>query len=103
MSNSPSLTLPAPALDRSGADGKWQHEYEAFLRLKAPLLATHAGQYVVVHGGVVVDSGPDDVALALRFFAKQGNVPVHIGLVTDQPETAARIPHYRQQGSGDKA
>ncbi len=103
MSNSASLTLPAPAVERCAADGKWQHEYQAFLRLKAPLLATHAGQYVVVHNGDVVDSGPDDVALALRFFAQHGNVPVHIGLITDGPEAAARIPHYRQQGSGDEA
>ncbi len=103
MSTSPSLTLPAPALDRSTADGKWQREYQAFLRLKAPLLTTHAGQYVVVHDGAVVDSGPDDVALALRFFSQHGNVTVHIGLVTDGPEAVARIPHYRQQGSGDEA
>lgn len=95
MSISPSLALPAPSLDRSTADGKWQREYQAFLRLKAPLLATHAGQYVVVHDGAVVDSGPDDVALALRFFSQHGNVPVHIGHVTAGPEAAARIPHYR--------
>jgi hypothetical protein len=103
MSNSASLTLPAPSLDRSPADGKWQREYQAFLRLKGPLLATHAGQYVVVHDGAVVDSGPDDVALAMRFFAQHGNVSVHIGLVAAGPEAAARIPHYRQQGSGDEA
>jgi hypothetical protein len=39
----------------------------------------------------------------LRFFSQHGNVPVHIGLVTDGPGEAARIPHYRQLGSGDEA
>jgi hypothetical protein len=54
----------------------------------------------VVHNGLVDDSGPDDIALALKFFAQHGNVPIHIGLVTDRPEAAVRIPHYRQQGLG---
>lgn len=101
MSNSPLLTLPAPSVETIPANGKWQREYQAFLRLKASLLATHTGQYVVVHDGAVVDTGLDDVALALQFFKQHGNVPVHIGLVTDGPETAARIPHYRVR-SGDE-
>jgi hypothetical protein len=95
-----STTLPAPELSVSAADGKWNREYQAFLRLKPQLMATHAGRYVVVHNGLVDDSGPDDIALALKFFAHHGNVPIHIGLVTDLPEPAVRIPHYRQQGLG---
>ena len=89
-------TLPAPTVGQIPASGKWQREYEAFQRLKPQLLATHAGQYVVMHGGQVVASGSDDVALALQFFAQHGNVPVHIGLVTPEQEPAARIPHYRE-------
>lgn len=103
MSNPGSVTLPAPAVDRSPANDKWQREYQAFLRLKSQFLAAHAGQYVVVHEGGVVDSGPDDVALALRFFAQHGNVPVHIGLIMDGTEAAVRIPHYRQQWSGGES
>jgi hypothetical protein len=45
----------------------------------------------------VVDSGQDDLALALRFFAEHGNVPIHVGLVTDEPEPVTRIPHYRER------
>jgi hypothetical protein len=36
---------------------------------------------VVIHAGRVGDSGRDDLALALRFFAEHGNVPIHVGLV----------------------
>jgi hypothetical protein len=90
------VTLPAPQIMTPPASGnKWQHEFEAFQRLRPDLLRTHLGQYVVIHNGQVVDSGPDDLALALRFFAQHGKVSVHIGLVTVEPETPVRIPHYR--------
>ncbi len=102
MSDATSLTLPAPALNCTVTNGKWQREHQAFLTLRPQLLATHLGQYVVVHNGQIVDSGPDDVALALRFFAQHGNVPVHIGLVTEAPDPSVRIPHYRQARLGDE-
>ena len=89
-------TLPAPAVGPITVGGKWQREYEAFLRLKPQLLASHAGEFVVIHDEQVVASGSDDVALALQFFAQHGNVPVHIGLVAAGQEAAARIPHYRE-------
>jgi hypothetical protein len=45
---------------------------------------------VAIHEGQVVDSGDDKLALALRVLAKVGNVPIHVGLVTEEPETIAR-------------
>jgi hypothetical protein len=89
-------TMPAPAIAPLPTNGKWQREYDAFLRLRPQLLATHAGQYVVIHDGQVVAAGSDDVALALEFFTRRGNIPVHIGLVTQDHEPTARIPHYRE-------
>src|SRR5437016_4232235 len=80
----------------STVQGKWQREYQAFLQQLPDLLATHRNRYVVIHEGQVVDSGTDDLALALQFFAKHGNLPVHVGLVTDQAQTALRVPHYRE-------
>jgi hypothetical protein len=94
MSDVTQMALPAPAVLPPVATTKWQRERIAFSRLKPELLETYRGEYVAIHEGQVVDHGPDDVALALRFFAKYGNVPVHIGLVTDSPEAAERIPHY---------
>jgi hypothetical protein len=97
MSTSETAVLPAPAVDwQPAVRDKWAREFAAFQRVLPQLLETHRGEYVVVHEGRVVDSGPDDLALALRFFAEHGNVPVHVGLVTDEPEAVTRIPHYRE-------
>ena len=97
MSTSETATLPAPSIDwRPAARDKWQAEFEAFQRLLPQLLETHRGKYVVIHEGCVVGSGQDDLALALRFFAQHGNVPIHVGLVADEPEPVTRIPHYRE-------
>ena len=89
-------TLPAPNVASLSANGKWQREYDAFLRLRPQLLEKFPGEYVVIHDGQVLASGRDDIQLALQFFASHGNVPVHIGLVTAGPVPAARIPHYRE-------
>jgi hypothetical protein len=98
MSTSETATLPAPSIDwRPEVRDKWESEFEAFLRLLPQLLETHRGEYVVIHEGRVVDSGQDDLTLALRFFAGHGNVPIHVGLVSDEPEPVTRIPHYRER------
>jgi hypothetical protein len=101
MNEASSIPLPAPIVGHSFPADKWQREFQAFQVLKPGLLTTHPGQYVVIHNGEVAASGPDDVALALDFFVKHGNVPVHIGLVTDLPEAVAHIPHYRHVDGGD--
>jgi hypothetical protein len=89
-------TLPAPALDANVAPrSKWEREYRAFLQLLPQLLTSHRGQYVAVHEGKVVDSGEDEIALALRVYGKYDYVPMHIGRVVEQPPPAERIPRYR--------
>src|ERR1700730_13054371 len=96
MASQETVTLPAPQINIPPTSAtKWQCEFEAFQRLRPDLLRTHLGQYVVIHNGEVADSGPDDLTLALRFFAQHGKVSVHIGLVTTEPEAPVRIPHYR--------
>ncbi len=79
------VVLPTPAED------KWRREHLAFLRMLPALLETHRGKYVAVHGEKVVDSGEDEVALAFRVLARNGNLPIHIGLVTDEPPRVERI------------
>jgi hypothetical protein len=97
MSTSEAAILPAPNVDwRPAIRDKWESEFDAFQRLLPQLLESHRGEYVVIHEGRVVDNGQDDLALALRFFAEHGNVPIHVGFVTDEPEPVTRIPHYRQ-------
>ena len=85
----PILSVPLPLAEPP----KGEREYQAFLRLLPELLATHRGKYVAVHDGQVVDSDTDDVSLILRVQARLGYVPIHVGLVTDQP-MIVRIPHY---------
>ena len=75
---------------------KWQQEYEAFTRLLPSLLATHAGTYVAIHNGQVVESGEDQLDVAMRAYAKIGYVAIHVGLVTTEPRPIVRIPSPRR-------
>lgn len=74
---------------------KGEREYREFLRLLPELLPTHRGKYVAIHEGKVLDSDTDDIALVQRVHAQVGYVPIHVGLVIDQP-AIVRIPHYRE-------
>ena len=73
------VTIPVPQLS------KGEREYQAFLRMLPDLLRTHSGQYVAIHDGQVVDAAADDIVLVQRVHARVGYVPIHVGLVTDQP------------------
>lgn len=69
---------------------KWEREYRAFQRLLPELLKTHRDRYVAIHEEQVVETGDEPLALALRVLARIGNVSIHVGHVTDEPE---RIYH----------
>ena len=96
MNNDSINTLSMPEVNVSPVPStKWEREFEAFRCLLPSLLSTYRGQFVAVHEGRVVDSGEDRLALIFRVLGKVGNVDIHVGLVTDQVETAVRITHYR--------
>ena len=98
------ITLPAPVIERTAPPlTKWEREYQAFQRLLRQLLATHRGKYVAVHEGQVVDIGDDKLALALRVLAKVGNVAIHVGLVTEEPEPVSRSGVRREVRAGGGA
>jgi hypothetical protein len=85
------IILPSPAIDpMMSPSGKWAREYQAFRRLLPELLPTHRGQYVAVHNGQVIASGPDKLAVALEAFRQVGNVPIHVGLVAEESEPVVR-------------
>ena len=89
-------TLPAPDLEGPGkAPGKWQSERAAFWRLLPSLFGQYQGQYVAIHQGAVVDSGDDQVALALRVYRRYGYVPIYVGHVSDRPPETLRVPSPR--------
>ena len=84
-------TLTAPGIEETAAPhSKWEREYQAFRRLLPQLLTTHRGRYVAIHEEQVVGSGDDKLALALQVLAKVGNLAIHVGLVTDEPEPVSR-------------
>jgi hypothetical protein len=94
------ITLPALSFEflPSGRN-KWEREYQAFQQLLPQLLATHRGRYVAIHEGQVVDSGTEKLDLALRVLSRVGKVPIHVGLVIDEPERISRSGVRRERHS----
>jgi hypothetical protein len=69
---------------------KFERERRAFFRLLPGLLATHSGQYVAIHDEQVVDSGPDQLEVALRVQRRVGGVAIYVHLVSDEPNPICR-------------
>ena len=47
---------------------------------------------MAIQGGKVVESGEDQIGVALRAYAKYGYVALYVGLVSDLPTTPLRLP-----------
>jgi len=58
----------------------FERERAAFEKLKPQLLETHAGQYIAIHDGQVVDSDASDTELAKRVLPRYPNQAVYIQL-----------------------
>lgn len=98
---SQTVALPAPTISiHFQPPTKWERELEAFKKLLPSLLATHRGKYVAIHEGQVVDSGDDKLELALRVLGRVGNVPIHVGLITDETEITYRSGVRRELKTG---
>jgi hypothetical protein len=93
-------TLPAPVLPAPPED-KLLKEQQAFHRLLPELLPTHRDQYVAIHEGRVVDSGPDQIEVAERAYARFGYMPILLTLVTERPRPVIRIPSPRLLSNRD--
>jgi hypothetical protein len=76
---------------------KFERERQAFLRLLPQLLATHRGQYVAIHDENVAASGANRMEAAMKVWTRVGGVDLYVGLVTDQPEPAARSGVVRER------
>ena len=87
----PVLSPPTPR-----PPGKLDQELAAYQSLLPGLLAAgHRGQYVAVHDGQVVGTGPDKVALALDAYRRFGKVAVLVREVNDRPTRVVSIPSVR--------
>jgi hypothetical protein len=70
---------------------------EEFTRRQQEFLPQYAGHYVAFYQGRVVDSDVDRAALAQRFYARYGNVPVCIAKPGETPETIRLVtPHLKK-------
>jgi hypothetical protein len=87
--------LPAPVLNASPSQSKWEHERSAFLHLLPELLKTCPGQFVAIHERQVIDRDENLVSLAARVYARYGHVPIYTDLVQERPVTPVRIPRYK--------
>jgi hypothetical protein len=93
---SEAIIYPAPDLDlRSTPETPYERERRAFREMLPELLKTHFGQYVTIHEGRIVASGPDEIAVAMEAYSRVGYVPLYLGHVTDEPQRPARIPSPR--------
>jgi len=85
------VILPAPAVTSPiRASSKWERERDAFRRLLPQLMPSHRGQYVAIHNGAVVASGQKRLDVALQALFQVGNVDIHVGLVSEEPEPISR-------------
>ncbi len=71
---------------RSEARRSMQREMDAFLHLHVRLLADHAGDYVAIYHGKLVDHDSDQLALYQRVERRYRDTPVLIKQVLPNPE-----------------
>jgi hypothetical protein len=94
------IILPAPEIKPAeNSERAWERERHAYFQLLPSLLSTHSGQYVAVHGGMVVASGSDRIGVALDAYRQVGYVPLYVGRVGEEPRRRVRIPSPRVMGS----
>jgi hypothetical protein len=80
--------FPSPAEGTDDPTVRYEWERRAFASLLPSLIAAHAGKYVAIHGGVVVDSDESHARLVRRFFKAHGDTHVYIGYVGGQAPVA---------------
>jgi hypothetical protein len=76
-------------------DLDWHRERVAFYRMLPDLLRTHRDKFVAILGAAVVGDGDDARYVSLEAHRRYGEVPIYIGLVSDQPAKPVRIPSAR--------
>src|SRR5690606_27645702 len=75
---------------------RMEAEQQAYENQRDAILAAHAGEYVAVHGGQVVDHDHNEIELINRIQPRYPTDIVHIRLVTQepQPELRFRSPRF---------
>lgn len=75
---------------------KIRAETQAFDALRKNLVEQYLDEYVAIHQGQVIDHDSDLRTLHLRVYARLGNTPVLLKLVSREqdPELVFRSPHF---------
>lgn len=71
--------------DRQEELRTFHKDRETFLYLIPELLKSHAGQFVAIFRGQLVDADPDQWTLAKRVYAKYGYQPIYMDEVLEKP------------------
>lgn len=95
LPETPGTAPPLPESIIKTSPPKFLREREAFYRLLPELLKTHRGQYVAIHEGEVIESGPDLMEVVTRAYTRVGYVPLYADLVAEHPLPPVRITHFR--------
>jgi hypothetical protein len=75
---------------------RMEQEQQAYERQREKLIAEYEGEYIAMHGGLVVDHDQDQTALVRRIDAQYAlDEVVHIRLVTRAPDRELRIYSLR--------
>lgn len=73
-----------------GAPRTFEDEKKAFGSMLPLLYSRHAGEYVAVARGTIVDHDRSRVQLVRRFFGRFSGTPVYVGFVG--PRDVAKVP-----------
>ncbi len=77
---------------------KINEEAERFRAQHAQLLEKHAGEYVAMHDGVVIDHDTDLVTLHNRIRKQYGDEPILMSPVTSNPVQSFKVVSARGRG-----
>ena len=72
----------------------FEHERQAFERLRPELLRTHRGQWVAIYQGEVVEAGQDRSQVLDSVYDCFGYIPVYVQQVEEQPRVY-KLPHRK--------
>ena len=92
----PSTTDPMAGEGGPMTDPKLDREWAAFRAMLPELVKTYGGQFVAIHEGQVVGSGPDKDSVWREAHQRHGNVPILVRGVTETPRVVRIVTPFRR-------
>jgi len=73
---------------------EFEEQKEAFENIPPLLLEQYRGQFVVAHGGEILDHDSDFAVLTRRFFKQHGDMPVYMTQIGDEAGESIDTPFF---------